>query len=261
MTSEPFIFRYIEIGQQRTVFLGERFQHHAISIACGPGERELKGGTFGGAAAIVVELASGDVVRAMRFRYSPGNTFERMLAGYTDMLGEPSVAQTSRAEWSDGDTKFSLWRDAAGPDAVVQSRLEDLAVTQHREGAKSVDASPAGVQQAAVHAPATSGMTEDGETDRSRTRSILTCTLALALTWWPFAFALYLALLEKTHRGASIAVGYVLHFMIVSWLTGVAIAATSQRGRPATLFGRLVLLLALLPLPLVFLKVPLALAS
>src|SRR5262245_61440582 len=105
-------------------------------------------------------------------------------------------------------------------------------------------------------------MNERTEVDRRASAStrLATCVLALGLTWWPFAFVLHIAVLVKTNPGAAIALGYVLQVMIASSAVGVLVAVT-RRSRPASRCDRLVIALAVLPVPLIVLRLPVALAS
>lgn len=88
-----------------------------------------------------------------------------------------------------------------------------------------------------------------------------TCVVALALSWWPMAVHLHIAVLVRFNPGAGIALSYLLPFMIASWALGLC-AALMRRGDPASATSeRVVLVLASLPLPLFFLRAPLALAG
>lgn len=88
---------------------------------------------------------------------------------------------------------------------------------------------------------------------------VLTCLVALVLAWWPMAVQLHIAVLVQIIPGASIAMSYALPFMMASWALGMC-AAVMRRGDPASATSeRVVLVLAVLPLPLFFLRTHLAL--
>ena len=90
---------------------------------------------------------------------------------------------------------------------------------------------------------------------------VATCVAALVFAWLPTAADLGIAVSTRSNPGAAIALGYGLPFMIASWGLGV-FAALMRRGDPAsTTSERIVLMLAILPVPLFFLRVPVWLAS
>ena len=90
---------------------------------------------------------------------------------------------------------------------------------------------------------------------------VATCVVALAFAWWPTAAHLGIAVSARFNPGAAIAMGYGLPFMMASWGFGFSVALM-RRGDPAsTTSERIVLMLAILPVPLFFLRVPVWLAS
>ncbi|MFO1055184.1 MAG: hypothetical protein U1F36_23445 [Planctomycetota bacterium] len=69
--------------------------------------------------------------------------------------------------------------------------------------------------------------------------------LAILLSWWPLAWCT-----EMAYRGAAMALAYGIQVLAISWLLGVLVAWSTRRW---ALFA-----LCVLPLPLFFLGVPLA---
>lgn len=90
---------------------------------------------------------------------------------------------------------------------------------------------------------------------------VATCVAALTLAWWPTAFHLHIAVLVKSNPGAGIAMGYGLPFMMASWGLGMCVALMRRGDHASATSERVVLLLAVLPLPLFFLRVPVFLAA
>ena len=81
------------------------------------------------------------------------------------------------------------------------------------------------------------------------------------MTWWPVAFVLHIAVLERRIPGASIAIGYGAPLMLTSWGIGVGLAVSRLGGRAGVVGARVVAILAALPLPLILLRFPVWLAS
>src|SRR6185295_18406350 len=102
------IFRHIEISTGRRIVLGVLFVLDAIAIAPRQEECSLLPGQFGGAKAITIELTPSRIVRAMRFQYSPGTSFRKMVKGYKKMLGAPAAEAPDEVTWSDSATRFDL---------------------------------------------------------------------------------------------------------------------------------------------------------
>ncbi len=89
---------------------------------------------------------------------------------------------------------------------------------------------------------------------------VVTCVVALAFAWWPTAVHLHIAVLVRFNPTNGIAMGYAVPFMLASWCIGFG-AAMMRCGGPASARSeRVVMMLAIVPLPLFFLRVPVLLA-
>jgi hypothetical protein len=89
---------------------------------------------------------------------------------------------------------------------------------------------------------------------------VATCVVSLAFAWWPTAVHLQIAVLVRLNPAAGIAMGYAAPFMLASWCIGFG-AAMMRCGDPASARSeRVVVMLAIVPVPLFFLRVPVLLA-
>lgn len=89
---------------------------------------------------------------------------------------------------------------------------------------------------------------------------VATCVVALAFAWWPTAVLLHIAVLVRSNPAAGIAMGHAAPFMFASWCAGLG-AAMMRCGDPASARSeRVVVVLAIVPVPLCFLRVPVLLA-
>lgn len=85
--------------------------------------------------------------------------------------------------------------------------------------------------------------------------------VALAFAWWPTAAHLGIAVIAKSNPGATIAMGYALPFMLASWGIGFGVAVMRCGDPVSARSERFVVMLALLPVPLFFLRAPACLAA
>lgn len=110
--SEP-IFRYVDIGALGRFELGEPFGDHArLAVEEESNTYRLREGAFGGAESIVVMTDGNGIVRRINFEYGPNYDWSEMLSNHTKSLGPPTQADESRVVWNDGQTEFSLTREA-----------------------------------------------------------------------------------------------------------------------------------------------------
>lgn len=126
------IFRSIEVGTGQHIELGQPLAPdvRALMSPSDPGATQLRMlvGTFGNAQSIIVDLAPGDMhVAEIEFTYASGTRYADELAGYTEMLGQPSQTGTvpdtqQSAIWQDTFTLFEIWER----DGSVGSQLQDV---------------------------------------------------------------------------------------------------------------------------------------
>jgi hypothetical protein len=124
-TAEP-IFRYVNLGPLGEFELGEPFGDYArLAVSEGANTYRLRDEAFGGAESIVVTTDDGGIVRRISFEYGPGYAWPEKLANYTESLGPPSEASDTEAVWNDGQTEFSLSREA-GSSYAARAEMRDL---------------------------------------------------------------------------------------------------------------------------------------
>ena len=124
-TSEP-IFRYVDLGALGRFELGEPFGDHArLAVEEEPNTYRLREGAFGGAESIVVSTDESGIVRRISFEYGPGYDWTELLSNYTESLGPPARSDESGAVWNDGQTEFSLTREA-GASYAASAEMRDL---------------------------------------------------------------------------------------------------------------------------------------
>jgi hypothetical protein len=134
------IFRYITIAPYGEIRLGEPFQQASALGApikprlfrlLGPNGRPVQ---FADTQAILVELGSGDLVRALFFLYSPGSdSLGARERDYRESLGEPrrssydsAGARIDARIWEDGNTRFELMQVTDTNGKRILSALRDL---------------------------------------------------------------------------------------------------------------------------------------
>ena len=124
-TSEP-IFRYVDLGALGRFELGKPFGDHArLAAEEEPNTYCLREGTFGGAESIIVTTDEGGIVRRINFEYGPSYDWTELLSNYTESLGSPTQTGESEAVWNDGQTEFSLTREA-GTSHAARAEMRDL---------------------------------------------------------------------------------------------------------------------------------------
>ena len=125
MASSAPIFRTVDLEDDMQLTLGEPIspQVREHMQPAGPDRFQMDPGTFTGASAITVTVASGGQVRVMDFAYGPDTSYAMLVAAYTEELGPPAERGDAQTRWQDPSTRFTV--SAQG--ARVQSQLEDLA--------------------------------------------------------------------------------------------------------------------------------------
>lgn len=120
---EEAIFRYINIGQDRFLNLGEDISKHTAYLT--PKSRQeyqLKGGPFADATQILVLTNVANKITTFKFSYASDTDFDEKVDAYEASLGAASSKDQSKAVWEDQQTKFMVIKDAAG---LVTTELMD----------------------------------------------------------------------------------------------------------------------------------------
>lgn len=129
MSSNPPIFRTIEVGHDQHITLGQALTPdvRALMTPPDPSARNLqmRTGTFGRAASIAVDLTDTLLVQQIQFTYDSNEPpYETLLQEYTDMLGPPHDSGTladaqQSAVWADASTRFTLWERGTNLGSVL----------------------------------------------------------------------------------------------------------------------------------------------
>jgi hypothetical protein len=117
------LFRSVEVAQGQHLVLGEPIPADVQKDLepDGPGRWLMRGGTFGGASSIEVDVGADGAVSRMVFAYPGGTDYGDMLQNFEGEIGTPD-RQTG---WEDAATRFVLFEQPDGDGASVGSRLVD----------------------------------------------------------------------------------------------------------------------------------------
>jgi hypothetical protein len=127
------IFRSIEVAEGQHLVLGEPIPTDVQQDleADGPGRWLMRGGTFGGASSVEVDVDGSDAVTRMAFAYASGTDYGDMLQNFEAEIGAPdgqsgsAAAHDRQSVWEDAATRFVLAEQPDGAGAAVSSTLAD----------------------------------------------------------------------------------------------------------------------------------------
>jgi hypothetical protein len=128
MASQPPIFRTIEVAQDQHITLGEPLSDGVRQLMkdLGNNQWQMRTGTFGHAASIIVQVSDAELVQTMNFAYDPGTDYTVLVGRYEEELGPPTDRlpdATQSAVWQDRQTRFEVFERGAS----VGSFMQDLA--------------------------------------------------------------------------------------------------------------------------------------
>jgi hypothetical protein len=111
MASQEPIFRTVDVGTGQSITLGEPLSSEvkALMQPAGPNRWQMREGTFGHAASIVVQLSQDETVQNIQFGYASGTDYQALVQVYSGELGPPAQSSEQSAVWQDRQTLFEVY--------------------------------------------------------------------------------------------------------------------------------------------------------
>ena len=114
------IFRYINIGYNRELSLGDKIEKHVRYLKKQSiNSYQILGGPFDDASKIIIYVNTKNQIIKFQFAYGENTNFDSMIESYKSIIGLPKIIG-KKAIWEDSKTKFIINKIADKQEVIAE---------------------------------------------------------------------------------------------------------------------------------------------